>query len=149
MSRAASEPRSGGSLVWLQGLACGAMVAFVPGVALLLGILLAPGLGALILDRQPGRPIARGILLCSAAACIAPVEQLWNGGQSVDVSLSILGDIRSIGTAWSAAAAGWLMAELLPIGVRAVLEATCLARAAHLRAARAKLVEEWGVEPPS
>ena len=27
-----------------------------------------------------------------------------------------------IGTAWAAAAAGWLLAELIPVGVRVVLE---------------------------
>jgi hypothetical protein len=132
--------------MWLQGLACGAMVALVPATALLLAVLLAPGLAALMIDRQSGRPIARSILLCGAATCVSPVGQLWNAGQNVEASLAILGDVSTIGTAWSAAAAGWLLAELLPVVVRAVLEAASLTRAVRLRAARAKLVEEWGTE---
>jgi len=48
--------------------------------------------------------------------------------------------------AWSAAAAGWLLAEITPIAVRAALEGLGIARAARLRAERAKLVETWGLE---
>jgi hypothetical protein len=124
------------------------MVALVPAIALLLGVLLAPGLAALMLDRQPGRPIARSVLLCGGAFCIRPVGALWSGGQSVDAALGVLGDLNNIGTAWSAAAAGWFMAELLPLVVRVVLEAADAARAARLRAARAKLMEEWEPHAP-
>jgi hypothetical protein len=144
MSKSATQRQGGGSLIWLQGLACGAMVALVPAIALLLGVLLAPGLAALVLDHQPGRPIARSILLCGAAASVGSVRELWNIGQSVDASLAILGDISGIGTAWSAAAAGWLMVELIPIIVRAIMEAASLTRTARLRSDRAKLAEEWG-----
>lgn len=144
MSKTATAARGGGSLVWVQGLACGALVALAPAVAVLLGVLLLPGLAALWLDHRPGRPLARSILLCGAAACITPVRDLWSAGQSVDASLSLLSDIGSIGTAWSAAAAGWLLAELLPVVVRVGLEASSLARMAQLRSARAKVVEEWG-----
>jgi len=50
----------------------------------------------------------------------------------------------------TAGAAGWLLAELSPIGVRAALEALSLTRAAKLRSARARLVDEWGFsEPPA
>jgi len=57
-------------------------------------------------------------------------------------------NVQLVATAWSAAAAGWLIAEFLPIVVRAGLEAIGLARAARLRAERAKLVEAWGLEAP-
>jgi hypothetical protein len=149
MSRAARARRSGGSLMWLQGLACGAMVALVPALALLLGVLLIPGLVALVLDRQPGRPVARCVLLCGAAGCITPVMALWNAGQGMDVSLAILGQLSTLGTAWSGAAGGWLMAELLPVVVRVVLEAGSLTKAAQLKAARARLAEEWGTDSPN
>jgi hypothetical protein len=148
MSKPATAQRGGGGLVWLQGLAIGAMVAMVPAAALLLGVLLAPGLAALMLDRRPGRPVARSVLLCGAAGCVAPVGDLWNAGQTVDASLAVLGELGGIGTAWSAAAAGWLLAELIPVVVRVVLEAASLAHAVRLRAARAKLAEEWEPDPP-
>ena len=44
---------------------------------------------------------------------------------------------------------GWLLAEITPIAVRAALEALSIARAARLRAERARLVEAWGLETPA
>jgi hypothetical protein len=62
---------------------------------------------------------------------------------------SILANLQVPGIAWSAAAAGWLLAEIAPVAVRAVLEGMTISRAARLRAERARLVEEWGFEPPA
>jgi hypothetical protein len=39
-------------------------------------------------------------------------------------------------------------AVIMPIAVRAVLEALSIARAARLRSERARLVEAWGLEAP-
>ncbi len=58
MPAVARRPRRH-SLVWLQGLGCGAVVALVPAMALLLGALLLPGVLAVVYDRQAGRPVAR------------------------------------------------------------------------------------------
>ncbi len=78
----ATKPRQH-SLVWLQGLLCGAMVTLATPTALLLGVLLGPALLALMLDRQPGRPKARSIALCSMAASIDPLRTLWMTGHSM------------------------------------------------------------------
>jgi len=111
------------SLTWLQGLGCGAAVALVPAAALLLGVLLLPGMLSVAYDRQPGRPVARTVLLCGAAAVVAPAMALW-----------------------SAAAVGWILAELAPVVALAVLETVTAARAARLRSERDKLASEWGFE---
>jgi len=134
------------SFVWLQGLACGAVVTLAPATALLLAVLLGPAGLALALDRQPGRPVARAVLLCSAAACVEPVRALWAAGHTTQASLALLGDLAMVGTVWSAAAAGWLLVELAPIAARVALEAHSRARAARLRTARAKLAAEWGAD---
>jgi hypothetical protein len=147
MARAAGAERRH-SFVWLQGLACGAVVTLAPATALLLAVLLAPGGLALVLDSQPGRPTARTVLLCSAAAVVEPVRALWAAGHTADAALALLGDLGVIGTAWSAAAAGWLLVELAPIGARIVLEAQGRARSARLRAARARVAAEWGADGP-
>lgn len=136
------------SLVWLQGLACGALAALAPAVALMVGVLLGPGLVALALDSEPGKPVARAVLLCGLAACVDPVRALWSSGHGLTASVALAGDLRVVGSAWSAAAAGWLLAEIAPIVVRAMLEAGTLARATQLRAARARIAEEWGLPPP-
>ena len=143
--KAARAPSRPHSMVWLQGLTCGAIVTLAPSIALLLGVLLGPGLLAFVFDRDPGRPVARSVLLCGLAACLQPLRSLW-ADQSVDAALGLLGDVQTLGTAWSAAAAGWLLAELVPVGARLVLDALAQARAARLRAERAKLVENWGFD---
>jgi hypothetical protein len=134
------------SLVWLQGLGCGAVVALVPAMALLLGVLLLPGVLAVLYDRQGGRPVARTVLLCGTAASVSPTLALWGAGNAMDAGLALLGDLRVVGTAWSAAAAGWLLAELAPVVTLVVLEAVTQTRAARLRAEREKLVAEWGFD---
>ena len=72
------------------------------------------------------------------------VEQ--KAGHSMATATALLGSFQILGTAWSAAAAGWLLAEMTPIAVRAGLEALGIARAARLRTERARLVEAWGPE---
>ena len=91
---------------------------------------------------------ARSIALCSTAASVDPLRTLWTSGNSMAAATALLGNVQVVGPAWSAAAAGWLLAEVAPIAVRAILEALSLARGARLRAERAKLVESWGLEAP-
>jgi hypothetical protein len=150
MSRSAGKKAGGGggSLVWLQGLACGALATLAPATALLGAVLLAPGLAALILDRESGRSVARGMLLFGVAASVEPVRSLWRGGQGVDTAFAILGDWKVIGLAWIAAAMAWLLAELLPVVAGLVLDAGNAARAARLRAARDRIIAEWGTGEP-
>ncbi len=144
---AARQPRQH-SLIWLQGLLCGAMATLATPTALLLGVLLGPALLAIVLDHEPGRPRARSIALCNMAASVDPLRTLWTAGHSMATATALLGNLRMVGMAWSGAAAGWLLIEVTPIAVRTGLEALSMARAARLRAERARLVEAWGLEPP-
>ena len=141
------EKEGGHSAIWLSGLACGVLAAVAPGVATIGAGLLVPGLVALKLDQAPGRPIARAVLTCGLAGCVQPIITLWNTGQSFTAAMAILTDSQAIGVAWSAAAAGWLVTQIAPLGVRAMLEAAALARTARLRAARGRIVELWGIDP--
>ena len=141
------KPGESRSLIWLQGLACGVLAAIAPGIALGVGGLVAPGLIALKLDKDPGRPVARTVLTFGLAGSVHPMLTLWNAGQSVDAALAILTDPAQAGPAWAAAACGWLIAQIAPLGVRAALEAAALTRAARLRAARDALIEAWGLDP--
>jgi hypothetical protein len=145
-SRRGPAPGKSNALMWIQGLLCGGLVAMLPPTALLLGVLLGPALLALFLDPQPGKPIARSVLLCTLAACVKPVRLLWAAGHSMAASMALATDADIIGTAWAAAAAGWLLAELTPVAVRVVLEGISLRQAARLRAVRAALAEEWGLD---
>ena len=142
---AAAQPRQH-SLVWLQGLLCGAVATLATPTALLLGVLLGPALLAIPLDHEPGRPRARAIALCGMAGAIGPLRTLWTTGHSIAIATALLGDLRVVGTAWAAAAGGWLLAEITPIAVRATLDALSIARASQLRAERARVLEIWGLE---
>jgi hypothetical protein len=134
------------SMVWLQGLLCGALAMLAPPTALLMSVLLGPALLALIFDRQSGRPRARSIALFGMAASVEPLRTLWVSGHSMQVAADLLGDLHVLETAWAAAAAGWLLAEVAPVAVRATLEALSISRAVRLRASRSRLADEWRLD---
>jgi hypothetical protein len=142
-------PGSSRSVVWLSGLACGVLAAIEPGIATVAAGLLAPGVVALRLDREPGRPVARTVLTCGLAGCVHPVITLWNTGQSLTTAIAIVTDPPTIGTAWSAAAAGWLLTQVAPLAVRIALEAVALARSTRLRIARSRIADAWGLDGTS
>jgi hypothetical protein len=134
------------SMVWLQGLLCGAMAMLAPPTALLMVVLLAPAVLALVFDRQPGRPRARSIALFGMAASVDPLRTLWVSGHNMQTASALLGNLHVLGTAWAAGAAGWLLAEMAPVAVRATLEALSISRVARLRASRARLAAEWRLD---
>ena len=136
-----------GMSLWLQGLACGAAVALATPCAVLAGLLLAPGIGAFVLERQPGRPAARVALLCGAAVAAAPLVALWQAGQGVGAAVTVASDATVLGGCWAAQCAGWLMAMLTPVFVRLALEANARTSMARLRAERARYEAEWGIPP--
>jgi hypothetical protein len=134
-------------MAWLQGLMCGALVMLAPPTALLIGVLLGPALLAALFDQQSGRPRARSIGLFGMAASVDPLRTLWLSGHSMAVATALLGNVRIVATAWAAAAGGWLLVETAPIAVRAALDALSISRSARLRVSRAKLTEEWRLDP--
>ena len=67
------------SLIWLQGLLCGALVALAPSLAMLLASFLGPVIAAALFDREPGKPRARAAFLFQYGdrhrACPHPLER--------------------------------------------------------------------------
>lgn len=131
------------SLIWLQGLLCGALATIATPTAVLTAVLLAPGLAAAIMDSAPGKPRARTMLLFGGAALVAPMNTLWSTGHTLATALALAADMDVVGLAWLAAAGGWLLTEIAPVLVRAVLEAMAIARTTALRAQRARHAAEW------
>jgi hypothetical protein len=144
---AGRSSRGPGAAVWLQGLACGAAVTLATPSSVLAGLLLVPGIGAWLLEREPGRPSARVTLLCGAAAAAGPVVALWQAGQGVAGAVTAASDPAVLGGCWAAQAAGWLMAQLAPVLVRLALEGYAQASMLRLRAERARYEAEWGIPP--
>ena len=141
---AATAKTQGRGIVWVQGLAVGACAAVAPAAGAMLGMLLAPAIVTLLLDRAPGRPVGRAVLLCGSAACVGPMLTFWQMGGGAGFALLV--DPGVYGPAWAACAGGWLATQLLPIGIRGVLEAASLSRAARLRAEREKLLRDWSLD---
>lgn len=130
-------------LLWLQGVACGGVATFATPIALLAAALLAPGWMALLIDRQPGRPVARSVLLWGAAFTVGPVWHLWVAGGTMATAAGMLTDILVLGPAWIAGACGWALAELLPVLVKLALDFSASRKRALLRRAREELEQEW------
>lgn len=131
------------SLIWAQGIAFGVVAALMPTTAALVATLLAPGLLALVLDRQAGRPIARAMLLFGLAAAAIPLRQLWDTPLDIQTSLLAVAQLETLGVAWLAAATGWFLSELFPVAIHVMLDAGSKARTSRLRATREKLLETW------
>ncbi|MDE2007521.1 MAG: hypothetical protein KGI51_13205 [Rhodospirillales bacterium] len=145
----AAEERAPRSLAWAQGLLCGALVALAPALAVLIAVLAAPSVLALALERAAGRPVLRGVALCNASATVGPVRAFWAAGHGMGAAGAILGAPRVLAIAWGAGAAGWLLAELCPLGLRLALEIAAASRAARLRARREALTRAWELEDRS
>lgn len=146
--RTAAHPGHGlGSAVWLQGLACGAVVAMATPTAVLGGLLMVPGIAALLLERRAGRPAARVALLCGGAAAAAPMITLWQAGLGVTGAVAAASDPAVLASCWAAQAAGWLLAQLAPVALRLAFDARAAAIASRLRSERARQESEWGIPP--
>ena len=135
--------RGQGSTLWLQGLACGALLAFAPSFAALGAALLAPALLATVADARPGRPVARAVFLASAAFTLMPAWRLFQNGQSLTAALDLLAEPAVIGPAWLAGACGWALCEVLPVLLRAIADARTAAHAHALRAEEKALRAAW------
>jgi hypothetical protein len=134
-----------GLIVLLLALAGGALIALSPDIALPLLVLL-PGLLALALDRSPGCGVARAILLFQGAACIHPVISAWYSCSGIDGCMSYLAEWQAILPVWLAAAAAWVLTQVLPMGLKMLDDYRMRHRSAVLIERRKALVEEWGLE---
>jgi hypothetical protein len=142
----AGRGQARGGHSWLQGLACGALLTFAPAFALLLGVLLAPALVGVLLDRRPGRPVARAVFLAGAAFTLAPAWRLFEGGQSLNAAMDLLQELRVLVPAWFAGASGWAMCEILPMLLRVASDTRAASRIAALKTEAKALRDAWDLE---
>jgi hypothetical protein len=140
----------GGLIVLLLALAGGGLIALSPDIALPMAVLLLPGLLALLLDRTPGCGLARAILLFQAAACVHPVMDAWYRCAGIDGCMSYLAEWPTVLRAWLAAGGAWVMAQVLPLGLKVLDDYRLAYRRSVLATRREALADEWGLEdgPP-
>jgi hypothetical protein len=135
-----------GLIVLLLALAGGGALALSPDIALPLLVLLLPGLIALALDRSPGCGMARAVLLFQAAASVHPLTNAWYRCAGIDGCMGYLAEWNAILPVWLAAAAAWLLTQVLPLGLKLLDDYRVSSRSVTLTARRAALIEEWELE---
>ena len=134
-----------GLIVLLLGLAGGGLIALSPDIALPLAVLLLPGLLALVLDRTPGCSVARAILLFQAAACVHPVVDSWYRCAGIDGCMSYLAEWPTVLRSWLAAAAAWVVSQIMPLVLKVLDDYRLRYRRSALVAKREALAAEWGL----
>jgi hypothetical protein len=147
MKAKAGVPHRRGAGMWVQGLACGALVTLATPTAVLAAVLLLPAIIVFALDQTEGKPTTRAVALLGLATAMSPGLALWTGGHSMAVCLALLSDPVTIARAWAAQGGGWLLVQLLPLALRLLLERQSSAQMRRLRAERASLEEAWGIAP--
>lgn len=137
---------TGALIVLLLGLAGGGLMALSPDIAMPLAVLLLPGLLALILDRSPGCGLAQAILLFQATACVHPVVDAWYRCAGVDSCMGFLASTPLVMRVWLAGALAFVIAQILPLVLKALDDRRMQQRRLILTARREALVAEWGLE---
>ncbi len=133
-----------GSMLWLQGMVVGVLLAFATPAALLGGTLLAPALMAYMADRTPGKPVARAVFLFGAAVALGPLWHLCLAGDNMATALEIMSDPVTLAYAWIAAAFAWALCEVLPVIMENIGSYAEAARVAAWEAELKRSEEEWG-----
>eukprot|EP01037_Dinobryon_pediforme_P001817 gene1817-1847_t len=128
---------------WSQRLVAGIAVIAAPPFAALAALLLLPAAMAWIADQSPGRPAARAVMMFGLAASCHPFELLWRSGIRMDVTLTLVSELRVLSLAWAAQAGGWLLSQILPILLRAWREGQTRMHLAQLERRKKTLSDEW------
>jgi hypothetical protein len=131
------------SMLWVQGLASGALLTFAGPMALALAVLLAPAIACAIGERTTNHAMARAVALCCAAAAVSPLWHLWMLGGHMDAAFAILSDTNTVVLAWGAGACAWALCQVLPVLIRTGWDIREAARARALEAEIARCREEW------
>ena len=130
-------------MLWVQGLASGALLTFAAPTAIVLAIVLAPAIACAIGERTANHAMARAVALCCAAAGLSPLWHLWMLGDHMEAALVILGDPYTVVLAWGAGASAWALCQILPVLIRAAWDIREATRARALEAEIARCREEW------
>ena len=136
-----SPARRRSSLVWITGLASGAVLALNPATVLLLAVLFAPAVLMRVLDARDEGAAGRAVLLCDAAASIAPMIAAWRSGPP-----TLAATLAALTSPWLAASGAWLASETFGLLVYRTLTIRARLATARLDAEIGALREEWGAE---
>lgn len=136
----------GSLLMLVLGFGGGGLIALSPDIAIPLIVLLLPGLITLLIDPTPGAALARAMLLFQGATCVNPIASAWYRCAGIHGCLDYLCDPTTVGRSWLAALTAWLVAQVLPIGLKMLDDYRLKKARATLVKRRADLIAEWGLE---
>ncbi len=143
MTQAATPSAAKGSLLWVQGLASGALLTFATPTALVLATLLAPAIACALGEKGVAGSATRAVALCCTAASLSPLWHLWAQGDSMDAALDALSNPLTMVTAWGAGACAWALCQVVPVVLRTAWETREASRARMLQAELAITRAEW------
>ena len=146
MAGTESSPRGRGSMLWLQGLVCGGVLAFAAPTFLLLVVLLAPALASLAVDTDPSRGMTRAVAVAGVAGALSPLWHLWLAHDRLDVALAFITDPLTLTLAWGGGACAWALSQVLPVLLQSVWTMREGLRARAIEAELQRLKEEWHVD---
>jgi hypothetical protein len=140
----ASRPASRkNTAIWLQGLACGALLAFASPTALLLAVMLCPAIACHLADTGAEKGTARAVGAACGAFTLSPLWHLWLAMDRMDAAIAILCTPVTLCLAWGAGAIAWALCQVLPVVIRTTWDAREALRAKTLAAELQTLREEW------
>ena len=143
---AAPENGSRGSTMWIQGLACGACLAFAAPTVLLVSVLLAPALICFLVYSGAERGILRAVAMSCAAASLSPVWHLWLSGDHLEQAVSSMSEPFVLLLAWGAGASAWALCQVIPVILSGSWDMRSAARIRTLEAELKALHEEWVID---
>jgi hypothetical protein len=146
MAAPGTPAKTKASAMWLQGLACGAMLAFAPAMALLLGVLLAPAIASFAADLEKGRGATRAVAIACVAGALSPAWHLWLANDQLAVAIALLCDPLNLLLAWGGGACAWALCQVVPAVLKSVWSVSEALRAHKIEAEMKKIREEWHLE---
>jgi hypothetical protein len=121
-----------------------AVVPFSLPTVIVLGVGMAPTLGAYVSERGPNKYEFLCVGGLNFAGVIPYLFGLWFGVHTIDEATRILTESAMLLWAWLAAGVGWALYRAMPPLVASYMSMTTQRRINALKAAQRKLVEDWG-----
>lgn len=139
--RAATTRATFKIMVWSVVIAL-LMIISMAGV-ILTAIGMIPTIGALLLDRTPGKYSAFCIGSLNFAGVFPSIMELFTTGNSISQAMGMIGDPLNLIIMYGAAMFGWALYMFVPPIVTTVLAVTAQHRIAQLRSDQRALIQEW------
>lgn len=130
-------------LPMIQGVAIGVLAIMATPSAVLCLALLMPTLLTMVADGLPGRPVGRAVLLFGLAGACGPAVALWRSNRGLDGAIALATDPHTLALSWALQAAGWLVAQSLPLAIGYYQEAMARLEIGELERRREKTAAQW------